>query len=341
MSKKLDASIKCPNCGHEQKMSLFRSIWAEYDENRILILEDKINLFRCGKCKHEERLEFPFLCTNTEKGVAIWYEPYHDPQIDEDAESYSKHMGKDSFYAKAPRIADWETFKAKFLEMDAAGPQHGQEVKRSKETQDNFNGFVNALKKDEISRAGGQSSSSNTRAGDFPRLLKEAESGDKDAQYVVGGAYLNGNGVKRDPFRGERWLLAAAEQGQAAAQCDLGALYTDGRILKQSYSNALKWLSKAAEQGDALAMANLGSLYGKGFRDNGIGFFQRVRLANMSVDRVEAYKWFSLALQGGRTTAERDLGLLKRLMSADQIEAAERKIEEFARERRRGRGFSD
>ena len=238
MSKMLDASIKCPNCGHEQKMSLFRSIWAEYADNRQLILEDKINLFRCEKCTHEERLAFPFLCTNVERGVAIWYEPYHDPQIDEDAENYRKHMGKDSFYAKAPRIADWETFKTKFLEMDAAGPQPGQEVKHSKESQEQLRGFVDSLKKDDISRAGGQSVSSQTTpkltAGDFAHLLEEAELGDEDAQYAVGGAYLNGNGVKRDLFRGERWLLAAAEQGQAAAQCDLGALYADGRILKQS-----------------------------------------------------------------------------------------------------------
>ena len=144
MSKMLDASIKCPNCGHEQKMSLFRSIWAEYADNRQLILEDKINLFRCEKCTHEERLAFPFLCTNVERGVAIWYEPYHDPQIDEDAENYRKHMGKDSFYAKAPRIADWETFKTKFLEMDAAGPQPGQEVKHSKESQEQLRGFVDS-----------------------------------------------------------------------------------------------------------------------------------------------------------------------------------------------------
>jgi hypothetical protein len=57
------------------------------------------------------------------------------------------------------------------------------------------------------------------------------------------------------------------------------------------------------------------------------------RVANTSVDRVEAYKWYSLALQGGHTTAARNLSLLKRLMSADQLKTAERKIEEFARGR--------
>ncbi len=126
-------------------------------------------------------------------------------------------------------------------------------------------------------------------------------------------------------------MLSAAEQGHAAAQCDLGALYADGRILKQSYSDALKWLKKAAEQGDVLAMASLGSVYGRGFRDRSIGYFQRMVYANTSVDRVEAYKWFSLALRRGHATASKDLWLLRRLMSPEQVKMAEQKIEAFER----------
>ena len=113
-------------------------------------------------------------------------------------------------------------------------------------------------------------------AEDFARLLQEAEAGDEDAQYAVGGAYLNGNGVKRDLLLGERWLLEAARQSHAHAQCDLGAMYADGGVLKQSYPDALKWLRKAADQGDVLAMAGLGSVYGRGFRDKSAGFFLRV-----------------------------------------------------------------
>jgi hypothetical protein len=111
-----------------------------------LILNDKVNEFCCEKCKYLERLEFPFLCTNVKRGVAIWYEPYHDEQIDEDMRQYQKHMGANSFYAKAPRVADWETFKAKLLEMSEAGPQPGQETKPSAESKSFFRGFVDSLK---------------------------------------------------------------------------------------------------------------------------------------------------------------------------------------------------
>jgi len=163
----------------------------------------------------------------------------------------------------------------------------------------------------------------------FAALLSAAEGGDADSRYLVGGAYLNGNGVMRNPALGEKWLLAAAEQNHAAAQCDLGALYLDGKIPKQNYFSGIKWLSKAADQGDAIAMAGLGSIHGKGFRERSAGFFERMMYANMSVDRVEAYKWFSLARRAGHATAEKDLWLLRRLMSAEQIKAAELKIEEY------------
>lgn len=79
----------------------------------------------------------------------------------------------------------------------------------------------------------------------------------------------------------------------------------------------------------------------QGVSRQGHRFFQRVVLANMSVDRVEAYKWFSLALQGGHTAVARDLWLLKRVMSDDQLKAAERKIEEYARERQGVREFTN
>ena len=118
MSKKLGANITCSACKNVFPTELYRSIWVEDARNRSLILSDKINAVTCPQCKHQERLEFPFLCANVKLGFALWYEPYLDPQIDNDVEEYRKHMGPDSFYAKAPRISNWKTFKEKLLEME-------------------------------------------------------------------------------------------------------------------------------------------------------------------------------------------------------------------------------
>jgi hypothetical protein len=146
MSKRVEASIQCPNCGHHQNAVLFRSIWAEFEENRSLILNDQVNIFLCDICKYSERLAFPFLCTNVKKQIAIWYEPHHDAQVDADVKQYAAHMGPNSFYAKAPRIADWQEFKARFLEMEAAGPQPGQQPRRSAKIEKLFQGFIDSLK---------------------------------------------------------------------------------------------------------------------------------------------------------------------------------------------------
>ena len=119
MSKQVNATITCKNCRHNFEASLYRSIWIEYPENRRLISEDLINRVTCPKCTESQRLEFPFLCTNVKKKIAIWYEPYYDSAIDDDIKLYAAQFGNQSFYAMAPRIADWDEFKSKLIEMES------------------------------------------------------------------------------------------------------------------------------------------------------------------------------------------------------------------------------
>lgn len=120
MSKMVSANITCPSCKKQQQFELFRTLWIEDNDNRKLLFEDKINHFACPSCNYSERLEFPFLVTNVNKKLAVWYEPYHDTDIDRDIQQYVEHMGSDSFYAKAPRITDWNKFKNKVRELESA-----------------------------------------------------------------------------------------------------------------------------------------------------------------------------------------------------------------------------
>jgi TPR repeat protein len=135
----------------------------------------------------------------------------------------------------------------------------------------------------------------------FIRFLRQAEAGDWTAQYTVGSAYAEGNGVK------------------------------------QSYPDALKWLHKAAEQGHTLAQADLGSLYAEGFQDKSAWFFQR----NAGVDRAEAYKWFRLALQGGYVPSIKQAALIKQLMPAAELKAAEQHFREINRPQLANRPFTE
>jgi hypothetical protein len=122
MSKQVGAHIKCPSCGTETEFFLYRSLWIEAPENRKMVFEDRVNLFVCPSCGRSEQTKFPFLCTNTKLGFAVWYEPYHDEAIDRDIEDYKKNIGPNSFYATAPRVQDWQEFKNKIVEFEMSCP---------------------------------------------------------------------------------------------------------------------------------------------------------------------------------------------------------------------------
>ena len=61
-----------------------------------------------------------------------------------------------------------------------------------------------------------------------------------EAQYRLGGAYVNGKGVARKPELGAKRLQKAAEQGHIAAQCNLGVMYQKGTGVEQNYKATLK-----------------------------------------------------------------------------------------------------
>ena len=161
------------------------------------------------------------------------------------------------------------------------------------------------------------------------QLQAEAERGNAQAQYVLGGAYYNGNGVARNPAQGAQWLLKAAEGGYAPAQCDLGVMYQQGVGVDQSFDDAVKWYQKAARQGDAVACHNLGSLRAKGFWDRNLSSSERMRFAFATSNNVEAYKWFTLAAKRGHALSLKDKSILERSMSPSQIEVAQRLAQAF------------
>lgn len=147
MSKKIPSEIQCPSCHSKFNVQLYRSVWIEDAKNRDLIFNDELNAITCPSCKKKTRLEFPFLCTNVKKEIAIWYEPYHDAQIDKDIALYKVKMGENSFYAKAPRIQNWDEFKQKIIELEnkSAGDS---KVALSEDMKSTFSGFINHIKKE-------------------------------------------------------------------------------------------------------------------------------------------------------------------------------------------------
>ena len=55
-----------------------------------------------------------------------------------------------------------------------------------------------------------------------------AEQGDADAQWHLGNAYYNGEGVEQDYVKAATWYRTAAIFGNASAQNNLGAAFYNG-----------------------------------------------------------------------------------------------------------------
>jgi TPR repeat protein len=88
-----------------------------------------------------------------------------------------------------------------------------------------------------------------------------AEAGNRQAQFEIGVAYANGEGVARDLSRAADWSRRAAEAGHPTAKVNLGRFQMQGVGVPRDPVEAMKWLSAAIEDGEMTAIAALGELF--------------------------------------------------------------------------------
>lgn len=122
--------------------------------------------------------------------------------------------------------------------------------------------------------------------------IEMAQSGNVDAQYVLGECYFFGGGflqLDQDIKKGVKWLSRAGRRGQIEAQKLLGNCYLIGETVQQDLDEAIEWLTLAAEQGDSDAQCALGGCYSAG-----IGVKQ---------DIDEAINWLKRSAIQGNTNA--------------------------------------
>lgn len=136
---------------------------------------------------------------------------------------------------------------------------------------------------------------------DLARLLHNAETGDRDAQFEAGQSYENGCGVAQDYSKSAYWYRKAADSGHPGAQSSLGGMYLLGRGVEQSDGEALKWYLRAALEGYAPAQNNVGYMYAMGRAGrNGAGVWN---------GDDEALKWYRKAAKAGSAAGELNVGL--------------------------------
>ena len=141
---------------------------------------------------------------------------------------------------------------------------------------------------------------SAAKTGDYVSAFNEltplAESGNVQAQRILGLLYSRGDGVEKNLPEAFKWWQRAAAKGDAVAQFSLGRMYHYGQGITKDPSEALRWYRLSADQGNSWAQGTLGIIY-----ETGDGVPQNF---------VEAIKWLRLAADQGEVIAQKRLGIL-------------------------------
>lgn len=122
--------------------------------------------------------------------------------------------------------------------------------------------------------------------------------------------YDKGEGVTKDPRMAVIYYKASADNGFVKSMTNLGFMYLSGRGVQKSADEAFHYLSEAAYRGDGHAQVQIGVMYG-----NGVA---------VKKDIGRAYAWFAVARKQGAPAAERNYMMAKRLLSADELTAAQK-----------------
>ena len=100
---------------------------------------------------------------------------------------------------------------------------------------------------------------------EIEKLKKLAQQGNAKAQFNLGLAYYNGNGVKQDYKQAFYWWGKSADNGKGNAEVQyFGVSLLLWSRVKQDYKQAIEWYTKSANQGNADAQYYLGAAYYKG-----------------------------------------------------------------------------
>ncbi|WP_083700095.1 tetratricopeptide repeat protein [Shewanella sp. UCD-KL12] len=164
----------------------------------------------------------------------------------------------------------------------------------------------------------------------------------KDAQFMLGLMYFEGNGGGKDLSAAEHWLKLSvdnghgeaayllgqinfdeyyniqrahswfqksAELGHVPANHKLGLMYSDGSMGHTDQQQARLWFLKAAEMGSADSQVNLATL-----EFNGI---------NGESDLMQCYVWLSAADSQGHEIARERMALLIPMLSESELQQAQ------------------
>lgn len=95
-------------------------------------------------------------------------------------------------------------------------------------------------------------------SAELTKLEVSAQSGDPDAQFKLGNAYLNGDGFSKNIKKALFWLTSAGRNQHGPAQLSIGIVYFYGWGVTADPLSAKYWLILAAQNGMQKAQYYLG-----------------------------------------------------------------------------------
>ena len=133
----------------------------------------------------------------------------------------------------------------------------------------------------------------------LPRLMDMGESGDRQAQYIVGNILAGDRlGQPRDFEESIKWHQPGADAGYASAMFIIGARHQKGHGTPRNDPLAMDWYRKAAEQGQPGAINNVGWMHGRGRAGDPNG-----------VDRAKAAEFYRKAAERGNPVSQNNIGM--------------------------------
>ncbi len=149
----------------------------------------------------------------------------------------------------------------------------------------------------------------------FNWALLSAKLGNWVSMYLVATDYAFNKGVSQDDRQALIWLSSLVRVDLKEAESLLAWFYDTGRGVTRDAATATKLYLLAAQQGDPDAQLRLSARYW-----GGVGVLQ---------DYVEAHKWANLARSQGHSPIPQYLQELASLMTASQIEQAQKLAREW------------
>lgn len=151
-------------------------------------------------------------------------------------------------------------------------------------------------------------------------LERLAESGDLNAQYLMGKLWRDGPLLTPDSVNARYWFEQAAQQGHTLAQYALGKLLLSDDVEVCNPQEGLRWLETAAENGSSYAAYRLGKEYlrGKIVKKDTAAALNWLAVSSESENQYAQYVLGKLCLSGEDTAKDSDRAVYWLTQSAAQ-----------------------